>query len=458
MDAPRPYPIEVFSPTLRSTAEALVNGMQASPAIIGQSLLAAAALVTQSLADVEIDGRSIPLSIFAITIADSGERKSAVDRIVLSEIRKRESQRHMEYRIKMKLWRAAQQRQKPVSENSKKHPQTKGSQAVEDAEPAPGIILIEEPTFEGIFKFFAKGAHFLGLFSDEGGRLTGGYAMNSENRGKTVSGFSELWDAKPLTRARSGDEFDRIEGKRLSIHLMMQPIVAQGLVSDKLMIGQGFIARTLLVKPAPLAGTRTYRHFNPAESREIILFHDKMREKLDFDLPLSKDTLAVLRPRIVKLSPEAFEQYKLYHDDIEVECGPAGRYLDIKATASKSAEHAIRIAGVLELFENPRSEIISLTSMSAGVSLSRYYLEEQLRIHEGMKIPLDIEKSIRALKFIQRRKFERIKLKDLYQQGPRDIRTSAEAAAVAAILQDHGWLRPKGLRCWEVVPSPKIDT
>ncbi|MCH7503327.1 MAG: DUF3987 domain-containing protein, partial [Proteobacteria bacterium] len=58
--------------------------MQAPDALCGQSILAAASLAVQSHADVLIEGRREPLSLWAVSIAESGERKSAVDQVALA--------------------------------------------------------------------------------------------------------------------------------------------------------------------------------------------------------------------------------------------------------------------------------------------------------------------------------------------------------------------------------------
>src|SRR5690606_21739796 len=68
-----------LGPVLRPAAESLRRVIQAPDAVCGASVLAAASLAAQALADVEIDGRTLPLSLWLLTVAESGERKSAVD-------------------------------------------------------------------------------------------------------------------------------------------------------------------------------------------------------------------------------------------------------------------------------------------------------------------------------------------------------------------------------------------
>src|SRR5688572_7658982 len=85
-----PYPLEALGPTLGAAARRVHEVLQAPPALCGQSFLAAASLATQAHADVHIDGRVEPLSLSLLSIAESGERKSASDGIALQPHREHE--------------------------------------------------------------------------------------------------------------------------------------------------------------------------------------------------------------------------------------------------------------------------------------------------------------------------------------------------------------------------------
>jgi hypothetical protein len=71
---PEPYPMAELGDVLQPAAESLRRVIQAPEAIIGGALLAAASLATQALANVSMDGRSIPLSLWLLNVAESGER------------------------------------------------------------------------------------------------------------------------------------------------------------------------------------------------------------------------------------------------------------------------------------------------------------------------------------------------------------------------------------------------
>ena len=204
---------------------------QAPLAIPAQSALAVASLAVQGFADVETLGGARPVAIYALTIAKSGERKSACDAPFLGPIRAREKEQATTYRAERDDWARRQAIWKAqydgiVSGSRKKGGDPVAAEAALRAlgpEPQPPALIdrtVSEPTFEGLTKLFAQGQPSLGLFSDEGGQFLGGHAMNSENRQKTLAAFNDLWQGDAIKRARAMGTTRY--GRRLAIHLMVQ--------------------------------------------------------------------------------------------------------------------------------------------------------------------------------------------------------------------------------------------
>lgn len=83
-ELPPPEKYQALGSILAPAAKRLRETIKAPDGICGQSILAAAALVAQSPRDFEIDGRQFPLSENFMSIAESGDRKTAVDTEVLN--------------------------------------------------------------------------------------------------------------------------------------------------------------------------------------------------------------------------------------------------------------------------------------------------------------------------------------------------------------------------------------
>jgi len=82
--------------------------------------------------------------------------------------------------------------------------------------------------------------------------------MNQEHRLKTLAGLSTLWDGRPTTRTRAGDGSSTLYGRRLCVHLLLQPLVAENILADDLAHDQGFWSRCLISGSEPTLGNQKY--------------------------------------------------------------------------------------------------------------------------------------------------------------------------------------------------------
>src|SRR5262245_64459772 len=93
--------------------------------------------------------------------------------------------------------------------------------------------------------------------------------MGEENKLKTAAGLSALWDGEPVRRVRAGDGAAIFSGRRLSVHLMVQPEVASILFQDRLLAGQGLHSRLLVSAPECAAGTREPKREKPGTAQAL---------------------------------------------------------------------------------------------------------------------------------------------------------------------------------------------
>jgi len=246
-----PYPFGLLGPILGPVAKRVHEVIKAPAAICGHSILSAASLVTQAYANVGIDGRVYPLSLFMITVAVSGDRKSAADNVVIKPVRDYErmlyeisltEKRH--YRNLLDVWKKKREKflQKESFEGLEK------DLGVEPQAPLEPHILLEEPTYEGLVELCMIGQPSIGLFTDEGGRMIGGHAMSKDHFLKTACGLSSFWDGRPVSRIRAGGNL-LLYGRRLAMHLMIQETVLGLIQGNEVLAGQGLIARCLMVFP-----------------------------------------------------------------------------------------------------------------------------------------------------------------------------------------------------------------
>jgi hypothetical protein len=444
------YPVHALGP-LRTAVEAVQGVTQAPVAIPAQSALAVASLAVQGFADVETLGGTRPTSLYALTIARSGERKSACDAPLMASLRAYEREQSKAFREDLRTWENTFQlwqdaRDKIFSDAKKaKGERRMAAQADLEAHGQPPIApvtpdrTVTEPTFEGLTKLFATGQPSLGLFSDEGGQFLGGHAMNSDNRQKTLAALNDLWQGNPIRRTRSGDGHATLYGRRLAVHLMVQPGVARGFMADPMAADTGFLPRFLMCEPPSAIGTRMQAN---ARRDEVALenFAVRLRDILESPLPMEPETRE-LQPRILSLYPEARALLVAFSDAIEAAQAPGGDLVHITGAASKAAEQAARIAGVLTLWRDLQAPGVEACDMTDAIDLAQFYLIEASRLASAALVSNEIDRAEALRKWLLETWPEpEVLVRDVVRLGPNPLRESPKARAALGILEQHGWL------------------
>jgi hypothetical protein len=443
-----PYPAEALGP-LRPAVEAVAGAVQAPVAIPAASALAVASLAVQGFADVETLGGPRPVSLYLLTVARSGERKTSCDAALLAALRDFEKEQARAHRDAFASWQNAHalwagERNRILAEAKagKGERRTAAQADLEALGPEPAMPplpdqTVTEPTFEGLARLFALGQPSLGLFSDEGGQFLGGHAMNSDNRQKTLAALNSLWQGDAIRRTRAGDGHMSLYGRRLALHLMAQPAVAQGFMADPLADGSGFLARCLISEPQSTIGTR--RHANARhDPAALAAFGARLREILETPLPMDEDTREP-HPRLLPLSARARELLIRFADAVEAAQAPGGDLAHITA-----AEQAARIAGVLTLWRDLHAAEVDIDAMANGVELAQFYLGEAARLADAATVTAEIDKAERLRRWLlESWPHAEILPAEVVRHAPiRALRESPAARAALGILERHGWLVP----------------
>ncbi len=448
IDAPQPFPMKALGPILGPAAESMHRVIRAPASICAQSVLAAASLATQAHANVFIDGREIPLSAFYVSVAESGDRKSATDKVALQPILAWQKMltdcyrvEYPKFLIQTEAWAA------------RKKEWLRGAAPNSNfTEPAPEppirpLMIVEEPTYEGVVKYFAAdGQPSIGLFSDEGGRFFGGHAMNQDNRLKTLAGLSSLWDGKEISRMRSGDGDMLLYGRRLSLHLMIQEIILNQLLSNPLFDLQGFLPRCLIIFPQSMSGNRVYVEENLASDPTILRFNETINSLLDARSDVEEPPFKIPKnetsPRQLPLSAEAKKVWIAFHNKNDEDLAEGKPNHPIRRFASKAPEHLLRLSGTLALVEDPHVQEIGPEYIERAATLMQYYLTERLRIHGFIAINPDLVCAASLLKWFWQQGHAQVGLSMVYQFGPPSlgIRNADRARTIMKILTDHRWV------------------
>jgi hypothetical protein len=452
-----PFPVDALGDTLGYAACAIHDRIRAPMAIAGNSVLATAALAVQGHADVELPivGQIRPLSLFIVTVAESGERKTASDREASWPIRKREEALRnardnelFSYENDLAAWEKA--REVALRNGKGDRASTKDmldKLGPKPSPPAAALLTCPEPTYEGLCKLFATGWPSLGIYSDEGGLFIGGHGMSDEAKLRTAAGLSALGDNGIVRRVRAGDGAVVLPGRRLSVHLMAQPEVAEIMFGDPLLLCQGLLSRVLVTAPDSFAGTRLWRDEQPATDSHLKHYGAVFLEMLHAPLPTPDGRSNGLRPRVLQLSPAARQLWIRYADHIELAVAPEGALESVKGLACKLAEHAARLAGVLSLVDDFEAGEIGDATLKAGIALADHYASEALRLFGASQVADELKLAEKLRRWLLHRwKETDVSLPDIYQFSLAAIRTKTAAKRAVDILEDHGWLErlPEG--------------
>lgn len=442
MQPNEPFPVDVLPLVMRAAVQRVHEVVQAPLDMICQSFLAAATLAVQPYANVLIDGRCFPLSNNFVAVGESGERKSATDRIATGPIKERQRresesfhQGKQAYEATLASWQ--NRRKAAFKEDDKDVIEALLNNLGDEPKYVQPFYIFEEPSFEGIERAYAEGRYTLGLFSDEGGRFLGGYAMSKDNQTKTVTGLSKLWDGDPIDRVRGGDGLSVLYGRRFAMHLMIQPILCGQLFGNSMMTGQGFLSRCLCSYPASTIGRRPYKAQDLSADPAITAYNAEINSILDKPLPLNERPDMGLKPPTITIAKDAKGTWIAFADHIELLQREGGDLFPIKGFASKAAEHAARITGVLALFEIPDATEISADALNGGIAIAQYYIGEALRLFHSASDDQELITAQKVFDWGMQQEGQMIALAELYRCGPNAVRDKKTATRMMDILEQH---------------------
>jgi Protein of unknown function (DUF3987) len=183
-------------------------------------------------------GQTRPLSLFCLTIAESGDRKSSADLEAMAPVRMREKQLReayeplaKSYAVAFAAWRGQRQQIERHKADVEKRRFELEALGPEPEAPIKPVLTIGESTAEGLAKHMPMLPGALGIFSAEGGQFLSGHGFSADAKLRTAANFASLWDGQGLRRLRAGDGLIDLHGRRLVSHLMIQPDAAAAVLN-----------------------------------------------------------------------------------------------------------------------------------------------------------------------------------------------------------------------------------
>ncbi|WP_298465501.1 YfjI family protein [uncultured Erythrobacter sp.] len=460
-DLPRAqeFPLDALGPILKPAAQAIESVVQCPLVCAANSLLAVASLAAQGRANIILpigQGKPVPLSLYLLTVLDSGERKSTADGLALKPVRDFEqeldSKTAEERQDHATTMAARDAKRKQLTSKHKADPDALKAALDElGPDPLPPVISTIAPsgdqTMEGLFRVYQQGRPAIGMLCDDAATFLGGHSLKAEQKVTTTASLCRIWDGSKLERIRGGDGVVILRDRRLAAHFMVQSGVAAEFLGDERFADQGLHPRFLVAAPEGRAGTRfrddaVYQQVARAAAEKLeaynaailSLLRPEVRWKNNFDR-----NFGVEMDRL-ELTPQARELLVEAMNTTERELGPNGELVSVKAFASKLPENAARIAGLLTLLQSPDARVVNERTLANAIEIARFYLSEFLRLNATGSIDPALKQAKSLLDWLQTRGADLVPIATIYQRGPNGIRSAGKARASMAILERHGWV------------------
>jgi len=399
----------------------------APPPMILTGLLCATALTSQEHIVVKalVDHQEYNTSLFGLNIAESGAGKSTIDNIILKPIRDQQKklkseyiQQIEEYKVNHKIW-SEKLKSSKVADNLG----YKKLLEEEPKKPNQKIYLFKEGTIEGITNFLMY-QKSIGIFSDDGGTLFGGYSFNKDNIMKACAYFCDRFNSGILIKTTKMDGIVDLYDRTLSLYLQIQPNIKREILKIPSMKEQGFLARCLISEPYINKGNNFFKDIDEDNkafiNNTITKYSDIIVDRLNH--PKSEDK------RIITYNKEGYELIKFKHNQLVKEQQIGGKYHLSSAYAQRNTEIALRVSANLLWYEDPYQNELTIDHITNGFAICEYYLNEANRIinqnHEDYKE--EQAKKLLSYLDLKSKDNEELRVNDLRRNIIRDKRTLEE--------------------------------
>ncbi|MBN5417380.1 DUF3987 domain-containing protein [Serratia marcescens] len=430
------YPVEAFSPMLQDVIRSLHADTQIPIELIGNTVLAAASLACQSHVEVIPFHMTTaePCSLFLLTIAESGEGKSTINKKVMepfytfSEKIKLEYLEHFaDYKRQHKLWKVrervfAKMLQKAIEkgrDGQREADQLETHTRIEPTKPNYPNMLYEDATPKTLIQGLSE-YPVAGLLSDEAIIFFKGYTKNN------LGLLNKAWDGGMYSYRRPDGEIHEIKAC-LTLSLMVQPNVFNDYLEKNgdIAKGSGFLSRVLFANPVSTISRRHGNGDHSESSKALKTLHDRImqlleKQRADFYNKLTEK-------RLLTLCDEAVALQRRQRDEIERKMVEGQEWTHIRDIASKAGANTLRLAAILTFIQGGESNKISVETFEGASKIISWHLNQASLLFYPVSERYQFEQDVYELfswlknKFVQENSFP-IPVNYVMKFGPHRLR------------------------------------
>lgn len=471
------FPVETLPDWVREMVMAVAQKNQVPadlPALMALSILA---MAYQRRVEVQIrpDWRE-QLSLYTVSIAEPGERKSPMARDLSQPVKEYEA----ELRADMKATIAASASERRILERqlariedlaAKAKTEMERHNAMQEARDLAKEIarqetlhephlLADDITTERLAVLLSQQGERIAFLAEESSVLE---VMAGRYSGKpNFNLYLKGHDGGSVSIERQSRDSVTLERPAITFGLSVQPEVIRELAAERAFRGRGLLARFLYGFPEPALGARESR---PGPISEVVRERWRTNVKKALATPVD-ETDGALRPWVLEFSEPADDEMVAFQDWIEPQLAPGAELSHLSGWASKLAGQVARIAGLLHLadlisIELPWSFSVEPSTVQKARRIADYLIPHARAAFQEMGADPVIHGAKTILTYLKRDRVAHFSVRDLQNRLQSHFAHVYLLEEPLRLLVAHGWIRrlpQEETRAPGGQPGPRYET
>lgn len=385
---------------------------------------------------------SEPLNLYFLIVANSGERKSAIVRLMTQPIYQYERKENERRRTLMENEQVKLNSLKRQVENLERDGKNEKAskirvqyRSIEQNQTKPLRLIADDTTPEAMTSLLANNNGMLSIITTEGGifdTLAGRYSNTI-----SIDTVLKAYSGDPIRVDRKGREGEVINNPTLTMLLSAQDNVLAEIMKNEAFKSRGLTARILYCRPKSKMGTR---HFvSPDIPPDLEIAYQQLVGKL---LEIPYPTNGILP--IINLSPSAQKEVIRFHDWLEPKLVDELEYME--SWGAKLLGNMLRIAGMLHCAKNsnaPSETALSSETVQQAIAISKYFLHHAKCVHNLLGTDKDMQLAKHVTKKLQNQEKRELSKYQIFRLCRGSFQRVDDLNPILDILIEFGYLKER---------------
>ena len=385
---------------------------------------------------------SEPLNLYFLIVANSGERKSAIVRLMTQPIYQYERKENERRRtlmeneqVKLNSLKKQVETLERDGKNEKASKIRVQYRSIEQNQTKPLRLIADDTTPEAMTSLLANNNGMLSIITTEGGifdTLAGRYSNTI-----SIDTVLKAYSGDPIRVDRKGREGEVINNPTLTMLLSAQDNVLAEIMKNEAFKSRGLTARILYCRPKSKMGTR---HFVPPDiPPDLEIAYQQLVGKL---LEIPYPTNGILP--IINLSPSAQKEVIRFHDWLEPKLVDELEYME--SWGAKLLGNMLRIAGMLHCAKNsnaPSETALSSETVQQAIAISKYFLHHAKCVHNLLGTDKDMQLAKHVTKKLQNQEKRELSKYQIFRLCRGSFQRVDDLNPILDILIEFGYLKER---------------